>query len=35
MVEDAELARIGVRYVDRETLLRQSDIITLHCPLTP
>ena len=35
VVEDAALTQIGVRYVDRETLLRQSDIISLHCPLTP
>lgn len=25
----------GFEYVDRETLYRESDIITLHCPLTP
>lgn len=24
----------AVRFVDRQTLLRESDIITLHCPLT-
>jgi len=35
VVEDPALTQIGVRYVDRETLLRQSDIISLHCPLTP
>jgi len=35
VVEDAALTQIGVHYVDRETLLRQSDIISLHCPLTP
>ena len=32
---DPALASIGVRYVPRETLLREADIITLHCPLTP
>jgi D-lactate dehydrogenase len=26
---------LGLNYVDRETLLRESDIVTLHCPLTP
>ena len=35
VVEDSELAEIGVRYVDRRALLAESDIVTLHCPLTP
>ncbi|OYY75536.1 MAG: hydroxyacid dehydrogenase [Gammaproteobacteria bacterium 28-57-27] len=26
---------LGVQYVDRHTLFSQSDIISLHCPLTP
>ncbi len=26
---------LGVSYVERETLLKESDIISLHCPLTP
>jgi D-lactate dehydrogenase len=26
---------IGARYVDREELYRTSDVISLHCPLTP
>lgn len=26
---------LGVRYVERDALLSQSDIISLHCPLTP
>ena len=30
-----ELAKMGVKYVSREQLLRESDIISLHCPLTP
>ncbi len=25
----------GVRFVDKPTLLRESDVVTLHCPLTP
>jgi D-lactate dehydrogenase len=32
---DAALEALGVRYVDIATLARESDIITLHCPLTP
>lgn len=35
LVADPELEAIGVRYVDRATLLRAADIVTLHCPLTP
>ena len=35
VAENAELTRIGVRYVPRAELLARSDIITLHCPLTP
>jgi D-lactate dehydrogenase len=35
LVEDPELAALGVRYVPRERLLRESEIVTLHCPLTP
>lgn len=34
-VEDPELVAAGVRYVSRDELLRASDIVTLHCPLTP
>ncbi|CAN5519211.1 2-hydroxyacid dehydrogenase [soil metagenome] len=35
LVEDPALTAIGVRYVDVDTLLRQADLISLHCPLTP
>lgn len=30
-----ECTRLGVRYVDTPELFAESDIITLHCPLTP
>jgi D-lactate dehydrogenase len=30
-----KLAAVGVEYVELETLLSVSDIISLHCPLTP
>lgn len=32
---DPEFTRLGGRYVDLDELLSRSDIITLHCPLTP
>ena len=32
---DPEVEAMGVRYVAREELLATSDIVTLHCPLTP
>lgn len=35
VAEDPDLAAMGVRYVDRRTLLAESEIVTLHCPLTP
>lgn len=28
-------AALGARYVDKATLLAESDYVTLHCPLTP
>jgi D-lactate dehydrogenase len=30
-----ECVRIGVEYVDLDVLLSRSDIVSLHCPLTP
>lgn len=35
MHADAELQASGVEYVDLPRLFRESDIVTLHCPLTP
>ncbi len=34
-VVDQGLVDIGVRYVERDVLLREAEIISLHCPLTP
>ena len=34
MVTDKELEKNGVKYVPLTDLLRQSDIISMHCPLT-
>jgi D-lactate dehydrogenase len=31
----AEVAEMGAQYVSLDALLRDSDIISLHCPLTP
>lgn len=33
--ENAECIKLGMRYVSLEELLLDSDIISLHCPLTP
>lgn len=33
--QDPELVAAGVRYVPVEALLREADLISLHCPLTP
>ncbi|MBS1301519.1 2-hydroxyacid dehydrogenase [Loktanella sp. SALINAS62] len=30
-----ECAALGMRYVSRDEILAQSDILSLHCPLTP
>lgn len=34
-VADPQLQAIGVRYTSPEVLLREAEIVTLHCPLTP
>jgi glycerate dehydrogenase len=34
LVPPPQLPR-GVRFVDLETVFRQSDVVSLHCPLTP
>ena len=34
-VPPTHIQQLGAEPVDLETLLRQSDFITLHCPLTP
>jgi D-lactate dehydrogenase len=34
-IPNATCRSLGVRYVELDELLAQSDIITLHCPLTP
>ncbi|MBT2246874.1 2-hydroxyacid dehydrogenase [Sphingobium sp. BHU LFT2] len=34
-VADPALEAIGVRYTSVDTLLREADVISLHCPLTP
>ncbi len=33
--QNQELETLGVKYVDLVSLVAKSDIITLHCPLTP
>ncbi|WP_212001624.1 2-hydroxyacid dehydrogenase [Chitinophaga sp. HK235] len=35
VVQDASLVQAGVAYVSQESVLAESDIISLHCPLTP
>lgn len=34
-VPNNECTSLGVKYVDFKTLCQQSDVISLHCPLTP
>jgi D-lactate dehydrogenase len=34
-IENDECIKSGVQYVPLDTLFKQSDIISLHCPLTP
>jgi D-lactate dehydrogenase len=34
-VENPACSAMGMRYVPLDTLFRESDIVTLHCPLTP
>lgn len=33
--ENPDFVALGGRYVDRTELLRSSDVVSLHCPLTP
>ena len=35
VAQNPECAALGVRYVPLEELLGTSDVVTLHCPLTP
>jgi D-lactate dehydrogenase len=35
IVESPELSKAGVKYTTLDEITRQSDIISLHCPLTP
>lgn len=35
LYENEELKALGVEYMPKEALLRQADIISLHCPLLP
>ncbi len=35
MYPNEQLSKSGVMYVENEALLKESDIISLHCPLTP
>ncbi|QJD98077.1 2-hydroxyacid dehydrogenase [Mucilaginibacter robiniae] len=35
LFEDSELSNLGVQYSTFEEVLKQADILSLHCPLTP
>lgn len=35
LMHDPDHVALGIRYVEREVLFSQAEIITLHCPLTP
>lgn len=35
LAPDPDLVALGVRYVERDALFAQADVVTLHCPLTP
>lgn len=35
LIENPEMKTLGVQYVSMDDLLAQSDIISLHCPLSP
>ncbi len=35
VAQNPELTALGIRYVPLDALLAQSDIVSLHCPLTP
>lgn len=35
IAENPECKKIGVQYTSLDMLLQESDIVTLHCPLTP
>lgn len=34
-IDRSQVEKAGARYADLKTLYKESDIITLHCPLTP
>ena len=34
-LSEAEEKALNIRYVDLKTLLKESDFVSLHCPLTP